>query len=141
VTAKDPYPDTWGCGSFAVTQDDNDLAQHPRREITLTEFTKVATINEVGDGEMMVVTTMGGNDVVIARVGDEYFAFDAICSHAFGMLDQGELHGYDIECPIHDGRFDIRTGKATKFPAYRPITAYAVQISGTDVLIGPPRTE
>jgi len=108
---------------------------------TLTEFTKVATTDEVADGEMVVVTTMGGQDVVIARVGEDYFAFDAICTHAFGMLDQGELHGYEVECPIHDGRFDMRTGKPTKFPAIRPITAYKVQVAGSDILIGPQQSE
>ena len=101
-----------------------------------SQFVRVARVGELEDGAMMLVTPED-QEVVLARVGDEYYAVDALCSHAYGMLDQGELVGYEVECPIHTGRFDVRTGKATCMPALRPIGAYPVRVDGEDILVGP----
>lgn len=100
------------------------------------EFLKVATVADLADGEMMLVTP-GGEEILLARIGGRYFAIDALCTHAFGMLDQGTLSGFEVECPIHEGRFDLRTGQPTREPAEEPVQTYAVQVQGDDILIGP----
>lgn len=102
----------------------------------MTDFVKVAAVGDLASGEMRLVTA-NGDDVVLARVGDEYFAVEVLCSHAFGMLDGGTLHGYELECPIHVGRFDLRTGSPTQFPAEDPIATYAVRVEDGAILIGP----
>jgi nitrite reductase/ring-hydroxylating ferredoxin subunit len=101
-----------------------------------SQFVRVAGVGDLEDGAMMLVTPED-QEIVLARVGDEYYAVDALCTHAYGMLDQGELEGYELECPIHAGRFDVRTGKATCRPALLPIGAYAVRVDGEDILVGP----
>jgi nitrite reductase/ring-hydroxylating ferredoxin subunit len=102
----------------------------------LSEFVPVARVGDLADGEMTLITPQG-QEVVLARVGDEYFAIGAICSHAYGMLDQGTLYGYEVECPIHTGRFDVRTGRARRPPAIQPIMSYEVRIEGDQILVGP----
>jgi naphthalene 1,2-dioxygenase system ferredoxin subunit len=102
----------------------------------LTEFTPVARVGELADGEMTLVTPQN-QEVVLARVGDAYYAIGAICSHAFGMLDQGTLYGCEVECPIHTGRFDVRTGRPTRPPAGRPVMTYEVRVEGEQILVGP----
>lgn len=102
-------------------------------------FVPVARVGDLADGAMMLVTPEG-EEITLARVGDEYFAFDALCSHAFGVLDQGDLIGHEVQCPIHTGRFDVRTGRPTCPPALRPIATYAVRIEGEQVLVGPKAT-
>lgn len=88
------------------------------------------------DGEMRMVQA-GGERVVLVRVGDEYYAIGWLCSHALGFLSEGELLGYEVQCPIHEGRFDIRTGEPTREPPEEPIPAYSVRVEGGDVLVGP----
>ena len=102
----------------------------------LGEFVKVAKVGDLADGDMMLVTP-NNEEVLLARVNGEYFAVDNWCTHTGGMLDQGELFEYEIECPIHEGRFDVRTGEPTQFPAEEPVTSYAVRIEGDDILVGP----
>ena len=53
------------------------------------------------------------------------------------MLDQGTLVGIEVECPLHEGRFDLRTGQDTNPPADEPVAAFAVRVEGDDVLVGP----
>ena len=102
----------------------------------LSEFVKVATVGELAEGEMMMVTP-NGVEVLLAHIKGEYFAIDNWCSHTGGMLDQGELLEYEVECPIHEGRFDLRTGEATQFPAEEDQQPYAVRIEGDDIFVGP----
>lgn len=102
----------------------------------LTDFVKVATTDDLGNGEMMVVNA-DDEEILLSRVDNTYYATQAICTHAYGMLDLGDLYGHEIECPFHGGRFDVRTGEATHEPAEEPLKTYAVKFEGSDVLVGP----
>lgn len=54
----------------------------------------------------------------------EFFVTADTCSHGDASLCDGFVDGCEIECPWHAGKFDIRTGKATAFPAVEPIKIY-----------------
>jgi 3-phenylpropionate/trans-cinnamate dioxygenase ferredoxin component len=100
------------------------------------DFEPVARVDELQPGEMTLVT-IAGNDVLLARVGDEFFAVDSVCTHALGYLDQGSLEGSDVVCPLHSGRFDLRTGEAIWGPPVDPLTTYEVRVEAGQVLVGP----
>lgn len=104
----------------------------------LTEFTKIAEVGDVAPGQMRTCRT-GSEYVLLARIGDEYFALDGFCSHADGFLADGYLLGEycEVECPIHEGAFNLRTGAVTNPPAEVPVVAYEVRIEGSDILAGP----
>lgn len=104
----------------------------------LTEFVKVASVGDLpGDG--LLALAVDTEEVMLARIGDEYFALDGWCSHEAGLLGEGHLHAdtCEVECPVHEGFFDLRTGSATAPPADLPVTVYAVRIEGDDILVGP----
>jgi nitrite reductase/ring-hydroxylating ferredoxin subunit len=105
----------------------------------LDGFEVVARVDELKDGEMMLVTA-AGRELLLARVGDEFLASDSVCTHALGYLDQGSLDGFEVICPLHSGRFDLRTGEALWGPPVDPLTAYEVRVEGEDVLVGPPKS-
>lgn len=90
------------------------------------------------DGEMSPVR-VGDQEVLLAHIGDEYFAVDNLCSHAEGWLDMGYLitDSCEVRCPLHEGRFDLRSGAATHEPATAPIAAYRVTVEGDDVFVEP----
>lgn len=104
----------------------------------LRTFVKVAGADELADGEMMAVDA-GGEEVLLARVAGKFYAIGNICTHAAAWLDQGELFPakLEVQCPLHSGRFDLRTGEATQAPAMDPVDIYEVRIEGPDVLVGP----
>jgi 3-phenylpropionate/trans-cinnamate dioxygenase ferredoxin subunit len=83
----------------------------------------------------MLGIELDGNLVVIARVADTFYAVDGVCSHALGYLDQGELDGCEIICPLHGARFDLRTGAALSPPATDSIRCFPVKVENDRVCV------
>jgi nitrite reductase/ring-hydroxylating ferredoxin subunit len=50
----------------------------------------------------------------------------------------GWLVGPTVECPRHGATFDLRTGEAKTLPASEPIEVFAIEIKGSDVMVGIP---
>jgi 3-phenylpropionate/trans-cinnamate dioxygenase ferredoxin component len=50
-------------------------------------------------------------------------------------LAEGEIEGYEVTCPWHGARFDVRTGEALCAPAYEDVVSYNVRVIGTDIEI------
>jgi nitrite reductase/ring-hydroxylating ferredoxin subunit len=67
-------------------------------------------------------------DILICRLQDGPYAIENMCSHQQMALAGGRLNGNKLMCPVHGGIFDVCTGAALKFPAGRPIKAYACQL-------------
>jgi len=54
-----------------------------------------------------------GRQIVLCRVDGELYALDALCPHEGGRISDGPLlEGRTAMCPLHNYRFDPRTGKA-----------------------------
>lgn len=71
--------------------------------------TTVASARDIAIGQMKGVT-VAGRQILIANVGGEYHAMDALCSHAQGYLPAGRLHEDVVTCPVHGAQFDVTTG-------------------------------
>jgi len=76
-----------------------------------------------------------GTRLAICNADGEFYAIDDVCTHDGGPLDQGELEGFNIECPRHGAKFDIRTGRVTALPAVRPVGTYEVKVDGDQVMV------
>ncbi len=76
-----------------------------------------------------------GLDIALYRVQDQVFATSDTCTHAQARLCEGFLEGHEIECPLHQGRFDIRNGKAMCAPLTEDLKVYPVKIEGGRVFI------
>lgn len=77
---------------------------------------------ELPDGQREVFG-LRGLWIAVFNVGGKFYAIEDMCTHdgnalAFDRDDRpSPLAGHQIECPRHGGRFDIRSGKATRSPA------------------------
>jgi NADPH-dependent 2,4-dienoyl-CoA reductase/sulfur reductase-like enzyme/nitrite reductase/ring-hydroxylating ferredoxin subunit len=76
-----------------------------------------------------------GEPVVLARVGDEYFALGATCTHYGGPLAEGAVDGDTIHCPWHHACFSLRTGEALHAPALSPVACWQVERRGNSVVV------
>ncbi|MBV9523069.1 MAG: non-heme iron oxygenase ferredoxin subunit [Alphaproteobacteria bacterium] len=94
----------------------------------------LARLSELGEGDIKGVEH-GDKLIALYNVGGEIHATDNICTHAFALLSDGWLDGDVIECPLHAGRFEVRTGKALGPPVDQDIKVYAVRIIGDDIQV------
>lgn len=53
---------------------------------------------------------VGKRDIALARAAEDFYALSNVCLHAFGPLSGGVLDGYEVVCPWHGWRYDVRTG-------------------------------
>jgi len=80
----------------------------------MSKFTEVAKIEELKSGTMKTVIAEG-REILLARVGDKYYATDNRCPHMKGNLSQGKLEGTVITCPVHGSQFDISNGQVLRW--------------------------
>jgi 3-phenylpropionate/trans-cinnamate dioxygenase ferredoxin subunit len=111
------------------------------------EFTEVFKIDELKNGTMKMVN-VAGHQILLARVGDKFYAVDNLCSHMKGNLSQGKLEGTVVTCPLHGSQFDITNGRVVRWlkggpmskigGALKPskdLTAYNVKVEDGRVLV------
>jgi 3-phenylpropionate/trans-cinnamate dioxygenase ferredoxin subunit len=97
-------------------------------------FERACSLDEIPADEALAVT-IGGQDVAVARGGDEVFAIEDQCSHASVALSEGEVSDCTVECYLHGSRFDLRTGKPIGLPATEPVATFPVEVRGQDVYV------
>ena len=78
---------------------------------------------------------LAGRDIAIYTVGDDVYATDNTCTHGQARLCDGFLDGHEIECPLHQGRFDVRNGKAMCAPLTEDLRSYPVKIEDGRVFL------
>ncbi len=105
--------------------------------MTDENWTRVAGIGDVPDGEAIPLEVMG-LDLALYHVDGAWFCTSNVCTHAYALLTDGWLDGHLIECPLHNGQFDVRTGKGMGAPITEDLQAFAVRIEGDDVLVALP---
>jgi NADPH-dependent 2,4-dienoyl-CoA reductase/sulfur reductase-like enzyme/nitrite reductase/ring-hydroxylating ferredoxin subunit len=76
-----------------------------------------------------------GEAVLLARIGDDFAAIGATCSHYGGPLAEGVVDGDTVHCPWHHACFNLRTGEALKAPALNPVACWKVERRGDRVVV------
>jgi naphthalene 1,2-dioxygenase system ferredoxin subunit len=94
----------------------------------------VAAVDAVPTGDVIGVI-VAGKDIALYEVEGEVFATDNICTHGRARMSDGFLEGSEIECPLHQGRFDVCTGRALCAPLTEDIRTYPVKIENLRVML------
>jgi nitrite reductase/ring-hydroxylating ferredoxin subunit len=95
---------------------------------------RVARVSEVPPGAVRRVV-VERIEIALVNLDGELFAVDDVCTHAFASLSEGALVGGELECPLHGGCFDVRTGAAKGGIVTEDLRRFAVRVEGDDVLI------
>jgi len=95
---------------------------------------KAADRAALGDGEVIGVI-VAGREIALYEMDGDIFATDDICTHAYAKLSDGWFDHGEIECPLHAGRFDARTGKATSPPCVEAIKTYPARVEGGEIQV------
>jgi len=76
-----------------------------------------------------------GEAVLLARLGEEFLAIGATCTHYSGPLAEGVIDGDTVRCPWHHACFSLRTGEALRAPALNPVACWKVEQRGGKVFV------
>lgn len=97
-----------------------------------TEVAKAEDIPEQGT----LPVTFAGEPVCLYNVNGQIYATHDICTHGHASLSEGFIiEDGLIECPLHQGSFDIRTGQAVGVPCKEAIRVYPVKVEGGAVFL------
>jgi len=88
-------------------------------------FAGVAADFEDEDVEQLWV---GNLAIAVYRAKGQYYATAVRCTHERAYLSDGIVVDCIVECPYHQGRFDVRTGKALGAPVIEPLATFPVKI-------------
>jgi nitrite reductase/ring-hydroxylating ferredoxin subunit len=96
--------------------------------------------HEVPGGEALgeaqaLGATLGGRPVALCRSGGAYYALHDVCTHAEAALSEGYIEDDCIECPLHQGRFDLKTGEPFGGPVTEPVRVYPVRAEGGKIYV------
>lgn len=99
-------------------------------------WTRVASTSDLKEGGVMAVK-IGEQAIGLYNVDGEYYATDAVCTHEMAMLTEGYLEDEIIICPLHQGCFDVRTGKGLGDPIEEDLKTYPVRVvdDGIEILV------
>lgn len=111
-------------------------------------FVEVATTEELKDGTMKMAR-VNGYEILLARIGENYYSAENRCPHMGGNLSQGTLEGTVVTCPRHHSQFDLADGHVIRwtdftgvkksigklFKSPRPLKTYPVKVEGEKVLV------
>lgn len=100
---------------------------HTAWEAAGEDYEAVLSVDEVGEKKLHRVL-VAGVPVVLLKLGEQYHAISATCTHAGGPLDEGTLEGDVVTCPWHGSRFSMRTGAAKTGPASIAQPRYDVRV-------------
>lgn len=78
-------------------------------------FASVLDVADLPPGSLRRVT-IGDLDVLLVHTPDGIVAVDDRCPHMSAPLSIGQLDGCVVACPLHEGRFDLRSGEPVQMP-------------------------
>jgi 3-phenylpropionate/trans-cinnamate dioxygenase ferredoxin subunit len=114
----------------------------------MSNLVEVARSGELADGAMREVVAEG-KEVLLARVGDNYYAADNRCPHMGGKLSKGNFEGTVVTCPLHGSQFDLTDGRVVRWlrggglvsavsktiKRPKPLSVYRVRVEDDRILV------
>jgi naphthalene 1,2-dioxygenase system ferredoxin subunit len=104
------------------------------QRMSITQWFDAAAAGDVPADDVIAVSVQG-REIALYGVDGTVFATDNICTHGQARLCDGFLEGHEIECPLHQGKFDVRTGQPLCDPATQEIRTYPVKVESGRVYL------
>jgi ethylbenzene dioxygenase ferredoxin subunit len=110
----------------------------------MAEAVKLDTVNLVAlcdaaevEPDAAIQVVLDGMAYAVFNLDGAYFVTADLCTHGPGSLAEGFIMDAEVECPFHQGRFDIRTGSATGAPCTEALKIWAVHVVDGKICIDP----
>ena len=101
----------------------------------MTVWIDACAVDDIETEDVIRFDYAGRTFAIYRSPEDDYFATDGLCTHEHVHLADGFVIDHVIECPMHNGQFDYRTGAAKRAPACDDLKTYPTRIEAGRVLI------
>ncbi|MEN2674144.1 anthranilate 1,2-dioxygenase ferredoxin subunit AndAb [Herbaspirillum huttiense] len=101
----------------------------------MSEWFDVGHADDFAEGEVAAARA-GSQAVAVFRLGEEIFALKDLCTHGNAKLSDGYVEDGCVECPLHQGLFDIRSGAPRCAPVTEAVRSFPVRVVAGRVEIG-----
>jgi nitrite reductase/ring-hydroxylating ferredoxin subunit len=91
------------------------------------ELTTLCAVADVTEDTPVRVQAHGAAFAVF-RVGGRCYVTQDDCTHGPGSLAEGDVEGEEIECPFHQGRFHIPTGRPSAPPCTEALRIWPAHV-------------
>ena len=95
---------------------------------------RVGPVESIPEGGVKIVQS-GTLFVGVYRVAGQVYAIEDRCSHDDGPLCEGDREGFEVICPRHAARFDLRTGTVLSPPATEDVEVFPVEIRDGQIVV------
>jgi anthranilate 1,2-dioxygenase ferredoxin component len=93
----------------------------------MSQWYAVGSAGDFAEGEPTAVVA-GQKPIAVFRIGEELFAMHDLCTHGHAQLSEGYVEDGCVECPLHQGLVDIRTGEPRRAPITEAVRVYPIRI-------------
>ena len=93
----------------------------------MPDWIDAAGLDDVVPDQVLAVQA-GGQQIALFRLDDAVFALADQCSHGYARLSDGYVEDGCVECPLHQGLVDIRTGEPRSAPITSPVRSYPTRV-------------
>lgn len=100
----------------------------------------VARATDLAPGSAVVVAPAESGHpapISVFHTAEGFYAVEDACTHLGASLAKGTVDGTEVDCWLHHGRFCLRTGQATRYPARKSLEVFAVELRGDEVWLVP----
>ncbi|WP_338412873.1 non-heme iron oxygenase ferredoxin subunit [uncultured Sphaerotilus sp.] len=102
--------------------------------MSTTNWVDALSADDLPEDDVMGVA-VAGRDIAFYTVGEAVYATDNLCTHGHARLCDGFLDGHEIECPLHQGKFDVRDGSPSCAPITEAVRSYPVKVEAGRVFL------
>lgn len=93
----------------------------------MSDWTDLIAVADLEPGDVTPVT-LGTRRLAVYDAPDGIYVTAALCTHGGADLCDGYFDRHHIECPLHQGLFDIRDGRPIGAPVTRPLRTFKARI-------------
>ena len=101
----------------------------------MSEWVEAGKLEEFYLGTVRKLDHGGRTYAVFCDDEARFYCTDGLCTHEYAHLAEGLMTETYIECPLHSGRFDYRTGEPKRLPACDALATYATKVEGDAVFV------
>ena len=101
---------------------------------TMVNWVQACKVGDI-DEEDLIRWDHEDRTFAIYNVPEGFFCTDGLCTHENQHLEDGLVIDGVIECPLHQARFNVFTGKALSAPACVDLKTYPVEVRGENIFV------